>query len=108
MRFITIFFIFFTGCYTPVIYFDNISINNDLSNNKNNIEYTPFLFYKECSRNGNIWLYECQGIGLKSIQQAIYLYHDNIELKNIKMFFYANKNYIRFEIYDPKIINFKN
>ncbi len=93
---ITILSCIFIGCYTPIAHFDNISINNNIG--KTTTLEKQFLFYKECSRNGNTWLYECQSVGLKSIQQAIYLYHSNINLKYIKMIFYPNKNYIRFEL----------
>lgn len=96
------------GCYTPIINLQSIGLAKDsqfitdmqLKQNKTN----PLVFYKECSRNGSAWLYECQSIGLESIQQAIYLYYPNIILNDIVVSFYPKKSYILFEIYDSKLL----
>lgn len=95
------------GCYTPIIKLQSIGLAKDnqsitdmqLKQNTQN----PIVFYKECSRNGSAWLYECQSIGLESIQQAIYIYYPNIILNDIVVSFYPKKSYILFEIYDSKL-----
>lgn len=91
------------GCYSPIMNIQSITVGDY---NKNHIharitdERLPIIFYKECSRNGSAWLYECQSIGLQSIQQAISLYRPNYKINDIEMFFYPKKSYIRFEVYD--------
>lgn len=96
------------GCYSPIINLQSIGLAKD-SQYSEDMQTTkqrttnPLVFYKECSRNGSAWLYECQSIGLESIQQAIYLYYPNATINDIVMLFYPKKTYIRFEIYDSKV-----
>ena len=96
------------GCYSPIINLQSIGLAKD-SQYAEDIQTTKqrttnsLIFYKECSRNGSAWLYECQSIGLESIQQAIYLYYPNATINDIVMLFYPKKTYIRFEIYDSNV-----
>lgn len=94
----------FCGCYSPIIKLQSIGVAKNDSTPEKNQTKNPLIFYKECSRNGSAWLYECQSIGLESIQQAIYLYHPNAILNDIVILFYPKKSYIRFEVYDPKFL----
>lgn len=105
----------FSACYNPLIRLQSIGLEQDYTiqtqnkqikkhiqtNNTN--KNKALVFYKECSRNGSAWLFECQSIGLESIQQAIILYYPNTFLNNIYIYFYPKKAYIRFEIYDSTL-----
>lgn len=92
----------FTGCYSKIGYFEKIELNNEIDSKNSNL--TPFVFYRECTKSGNSWLYLCQIIGLNSIYQVISLEKPHVnELNNTKMFFDIKNSYIRFEIYDEKI-----
>lgn len=105
----------YSGCYSPLIHLQSVGLAKDDTMQKkdsmrsNDSIYAdkkaqPLIFYKECSRNGSAWLYECQSIGLESMQQAIYLYYPNALLNNITMKFYPQKTYIRFEIDDSSVM----
>ena len=105
----------YSGCYSPLIHLQSIGLaKDDTMQKKDSIRIKdsiyadkkaqPLIFYKECSRNGSAWLYECQSIGLESMQQAIYLYYPNALLNNITMKFYPQKTYIRFEIDDSSVM----
>ncbi len=105
---------FLSGCYTPIGYFTSIGITDShvkqtlYSSSANTMQNTiqPFLFYKECSRNGANWLYECQNIGITSLYHAIVLESPQTkEIQDIQMFFHPRKTYIRFEIYDSNLIH---
>lgn len=101
--------VLFCGCYSPIINLQSIGLTKDSQSTKEQKEENQnvnnsIIFYKECSRNGSAWLYECQSVGLESIQQAIYLYYPNVTINNIVMKFYPKKTYIRFEIYDSKLL----
>lgn len=105
----------YSGCYSPLIHLQSVGLaKDDTMQKKDSIRINdsiqadkkaqPLIFYKECSRNGSAWLYECQSIGLESMQQAIYLYYPNALLNNITMKFYPQKTYIRFEIDDSSVM----
>lgn len=101
----------YSGCYSPLISLQSVGLaKDDVTQTKDSIhadngkKNKPLVFYKECSRNGSAWLYECQSIGLESMQQAIYLYYPNALLNNITMRFYPQKTYIRFEIDDSNVM----
>lgn len=105
----------YSGCYSPLIHLQSVGLaKDDTMQKKDSIRIKdsiyadkkaqPLIFYKECSRNGSAWLYECQSIGLESMQQAIYLYYPNALLNNITMKFYLQKTYIRFEIDDSSVM----
>ncbi|WP_104746916.1 hypothetical protein [Helicobacter bilis] len=105
----------YSGCYSPLIHLQSVGLaKDDTMQKKDSIRIKdsiyadkkaqPLIFYKECSRNGSAWLYECQSIGLESMQQAIYLYYPNALLNNITMKFYPQKTYIRFEIDDSSVM----
>lgn len=105
----------YSGCYSPLIHLQSVGLaKDDTMQKKDSIHIKdsiyadkkaqPLIFYKECSRNGSAWLYECQSIGLESMQQAIYLYYPNALLNNITMKFYPQKTYIRFEIDDSSVM----
>ena len=111
----------YSGCYSPLIHLQSVGLAKDDTMQKKDSIHTgdsmhsndsiqadkkaqPLIFYKECSRNGSAWLYECQSIGLESMQQAIYLYYPNALLNNITMKFYPQKTYIRFEIDDSSVM----
>ena len=105
----------YSGCYSPLTHLQSVGLaKDDTMQKKDSIRIKdsiyadkkaqPLIFYKECSRNGSAWLYECQSIGLESMQQAIYLYYPNALLNNITMKFYPQKPYIRFEIDDSSVM----
>ncbi len=102
--------LFCIGCYTPLMHLQSIGLAEDMpsyklhADNIDKISQNTIIFYKECSHNGSAWLYECQSIGLESLQQAIYLYYPNTIINNITMFFYPKKTYIRFEIHDSSLL----
>ncbi|MCI5786785.1 MAG: hypothetical protein MR025_04985 [Helicobacter trogontum] len=116
--FLPMFFIIllYSGCYSPLLQLQSIGLAHDnvmptqdkqlqnlvcVDTDKSN---DALIFYKECSHNGNAWLFECQSVGLESIQQAVYLYYPNALLNHVTMYFYPQKTYIRFEVRDPSLL----
>lgn len=104
--------IFLSGCYTKVGEFEILSLESNIESNiidsintdSKIIESKPMLFYRECSKSGNAWLYTCQVIGLNSILQIISLINPHIEeLGGIKMYYYPKNAYVRFEISDNRV-----
>lgn len=117
---------FFTACYQSVAGFQSIGLitnsqdsknqesltqsqttnsavlkphNKDFSTQKIQTQY-PLIFYKECSKNGAIWLYSCQTLGLESIYDAIRLeLPHTTTLQQVRMFLYPQGTFVRFEIF---------
>ncbi|RDU65879.1 hypothetical protein CQA53_05355 [Helicobacter didelphidarum] len=105
------------SCSIPITNFETISIQNeedslsyseDAPNNlisnvhqiKSQSHLIPFLLYRECTKSGGAWLFICQSVGLRSLYQTILLTNPQIrEIKNIKIFYYPKKSYLRFEMY---------
>ncbi|MWV60906.1 hypothetical protein DCO58_12415 [Helicobacter saguini] len=110
MKYFLIFImIFLSGCYSKVGHFETLSLESNLQDSINQdsmqqVQNKSVIFYRECSKSGNAWLYTCQVTGLDSILQIISLVNPHIyELENIKMYYYPKNAYVRFEISDNRL-----